>query len=368
MTNPLVTYLSGGTVPPGLFDWLRERHDPSSFDETVPEFMLNWALIMSAKWGHSSIAQLLLQTGAVNVNAREERTGWTALHVAVAWDQVAVAEVLTRFGADVNAKQGRTGSTALHFAAIRGCVAMAELLARVGANVNANGEMGESPIHTATRAQEVDMVVCLGSHGADVNAKQGETGSTALHLAAESGHLAVAKVLTRLGADVNANNKNGETPLHIATWARQVDMVEWLGSNGADLIAKNAKDQSPIDIALDLGRMDMVKAIWNAAYSKLEDLEKDTNSPVFSLLKEALAGNESHLAATVFKYVRPPKFEDLNLASEDRVSGIERKYVNETYDDLHEYVKMLEKAKKQQLEGSTKPKLQEPLHSDGPPK
>merc|ERR1719233_2119184 len=147
-----------------------------------------------------------------------------------------------------------------------------------------------------------------------------------------------------------------------------MDMVEWFGSNGADLNAKNARGQTAIAIALDSDRMDMVKSIWDAAYSKLEDLEKDTNSPVFSLLKEALAGNESHLAATVFKYFRPPKFEDLNLANEDRVSGIERKYVNETYDDLHEYVKTLEKAKKQQLEGSTKPKLQEPLHSDGPPK
>jgi len=164
---------------------------------------------------------------------------------------------------------------------------------------------------------------------------------------------------------VNARSEDGNIPLHMAALAQQMDMVEWLGSNGADLNAKNAKDETPIAIALNYGRMDMMKSMWNAQYSKLEDLEKDTNSPVVSLLKEAFSGEESYLAVTVFKYICPLKFEDLKLANEDRISLIEHKYLNDNYDNLHNYVTVLEKAKEQQLEGGPRRKFLEPLRSAG---
>merc|ERR1711962_1471148 len=98
----------------------------------------------------------------------------------------------------------------------------------------------------------------------------------------------MVELLRRFGADVNANADDGRTPLHFATMAQQMDMVEWLANNGAD---GNAKA-----IALKDDRMDMVKTMWNAAYSKLEDLEKDTKGPILSKLKEVFAGKELHIA------------------------------------------------------------------------
>merc|ERR1719285_901699 len=122
MIHPLATYLEMGTVSSGLLDWLRECRDSPNFDETVPESILNLALFKSAEWGHSSVVELLLQKDAVDVNAEDEETGCTALHVA-AWNgQVAVAELLVSFGADLNAKGEYLESTALHIAVETGCL------------------------------------------------------------------------------------------------------------------------------------------------------------------------------------------------------------------------------------------------------
>ena len=330
--NPLKTYLQLREVSPGFLEWLSEWGNPSNFDDTVSNTVLNQALIMSTKWGHLSVTQLLVQKESVDVNAKLEGSGWTGLHFAAANGQVAIAELLVMSGADVNAKLEGEGWTPLHFAAINEEVTIAELLLL---------------------------------SGADANAKGGRMEVTALHIAALLNQVAMAELLRRFGADVRAKTKYGGTPLHVATIAQRMDMVEWLASNGADGNAEAAAVPTPMVIALESSRMDMVKAIWNAAYSKLEDLEKDTNNPVLSKLKDVFADMELHLADTVFEYIRPVNFKDIEVANEDRDSAIE--LLKSDYRDLHGYTKILEKAKEQQLQGSTKGKLQKPLHTSEPP-
>jgi len=105
--------------------------------------------------------------------------------------------------------------------------------------------------------------------------------------------------------------------------------------------------------------------MWNAAYSKLEDLEKNTKGPILSKLKEVFAGKELHIADTVFQYIRPVNFEDLKIANEERDSAIE--LFESHYDDLHKYVTMLGKAKEQQLRRGSKRKVVKPLRTSEPP-
>ena len=224
---------------------------------------------------------------------------------------------------------------------------------------------GWTALHWAAWYQQVAMAELLVVSGADVNAKLEEFGWTALHFAAMHDHVAMAELLTMFGADVNAKSVSGRTPLHVATMAQQMDMVEWLANNGADGNAKAANTLTPIAIALKDGRMDMVKTMWNAAYSKLEDLEKDTSSPVLSKLKEVFAGKELHIADTVFKFIRPINFEDLKLTNEGGDSLID--LFKSHYDDLQKYVTMLEKAKEQQLQRRSKRKLLKPLRTSEPP-
>ena len=327
MTNPWVTYLEVQALPPGLLDSLREWCDRPDFDEKVSNSVLERALIISTELGHLDIVQLILQKEAVDVNAKVN--GVTALHVAVLKGGADIAELLLRFRADVNAEVEETGWVVLHYAVVRGNVAMAELLLRFRA---------------------------------DVNAEMKETGWTALHFAAFCGHVAMAEVLTGFGADVNAKTeRTRHTALHYAAMSQNADLVELLTKHGADVNAKDAKARTPIAIAFDSYQMGMVKSMWNALYLELQDLEEDTNSPVLSELQEAFAGKEHHLAATIFKYIRPVNFEDLELANKDRDSTIE--LLKPHYDDLHKYVKILRKAKEQQLQRGTKRKVQGPAHS-----
>ena len=283
MTDPMMNYLEMQAVPPGFLEWLREWRNPTNS-------VLNKVLITSVKLGHSNVLQLVLQKEAVDVNAKLDEFGWTALHWAAWNQQVTIAELLVMSGADVNAKE--------HF------------------------------------------------------------GLTALHIAAMTDQVAMAELLRKFGADVNANANDGRTPLHLATMAQQMDMVEWLANNGADGNAKAANTFTPIAIALKDDRMDMVKTMWNAAYSKLEDLEKNTNTPVLSKLQEVFAGKELHIADTVFKFIRPVNFEDLKLTNEGGDSLID--LFKSHYDDLQKYVKMLGKVKEQQLQRGIKRKLLKP--------
>ena len=205
----------------------------------------------------------------------------------------------------------------------------------------------------------------LKNAAVDVTAKLAGTGWTALHFAALFDRVATAEVLLKSGADVSANSDYGITPLHVATMAERMNMVEWLANNGADGNAIALNVPTPMAIALGNDRMDMVKAMWNSAYSKLEDLEKDTSSPVLSKLKEVFAGKELHIADTVFKFIRPVNFEDLKLTNEGGDSLID--LFKSHYDDLQKYVKMLEKAKEQQLQRGSKRKLLKPLRTSEPP-
>merc|ERR550534_949167 len=242
---------------------------------------------------------------------------------------------------------------------------MAELLLRFRADVDAKVN-GVTALHIAARNDGADIAELLLRFRADVNAVREETGWTALHYAVVRRNVAMAELLLGSRADVNAKKKGtGWTALHNAAICGNVAMVELLTRHGADVNAKDANARTPIVIAFEYKRQDVVKSMWNAAYSNLQDLEKDTNSPLLSKLKEVFAGIEPHLAATIFNYIRPVNFEDLKIANEDQDSVIE--LLKTQYDDLHKYVKMLRKAKEQQLQRGTKRKPLEPRNAAGSP-
>jgi len=104
-----------------------------------------------------------------DVNAKDDKFGWTPLHHA-AWNgRTEIAELLIAAGADVNAKDDKFGWTPLHRAALNGRYAIAELLIAKGANVSATDEDGVTPLHTATDRGHIEVVELLITKGADVN-------------------------------------------------------------------------------------------------------------------------------------------------------------------------------------------------------
>lgn len=153
-----------------------------------------------------TLAQRALITGA----ARDSATAYffpeithycyagdTALHIAAAVHQVAMARALLSNGASVSA-QNRRGAAPLHYAADgapgssywnpTAQYEIVELLIKAGADPNAVDKSGVAPLHRAVRTRCTGAVRALLDHGADVRGRN-KQGSTPLHLAIQTtGH------------------------------------------------------------------------------------------------------------------------------------------------------------------------------------
>jgi ankyrin repeat protein len=94
--------------------------------------------------------------------------GWTALHLAAHFGQVAAARALLAAGANIAAHSWNgLDNEPLHAAAaIRGNVAMVAMLLDAGAQVNARQHGGFTPLHQAAQNGDAEMVALLLSRGA----------------------------------------------------------------------------------------------------------------------------------------------------------------------------------------------------------
>jgi ankyrin repeat protein len=108
-----------------------------------------------------------------------------------------------------------TGNSCLHLAARAGQVDFARFLLSKGAPVNVTNDSEETPLHIAAVAGQPEMVELLIAKGADVGAKE-RNGATALHLAARAGHVDVLRLLLKSGAAVSGKDHLGRTPLEYA--------------------------------------------------------------------------------------------------------------------------------------------------------
>jgi len=146
----------------------------------------------------------LLQKKA-NVNTPQV-DGTTALHWAVRADDLQMADLLIKAGADVSAAN-RLGVTPMHLAATNGTAPMIERLIKAGANPNASlSKYGDTALMLAARTGKVDGIKLLLEHGAQVNAIETWGGTTPLMWAVAERHLDAVKLLIANGADVKARS------------------------------------------------------------------------------------------------------------------------------------------------------------------
>ena len=105
----------------------------------------------------------------VDVNA-PQLDGTTALHWAVRADDLEIAELLIRAGANA-AAANREGVMPMQVAALNGSAAMIEKLIKAGANPNAPlSKFGDTALMLAARTGKTDAIKVLADNGAQVNA------------------------------------------------------------------------------------------------------------------------------------------------------------------------------------------------------
>jgi ankyrin repeat protein len=155
--------------------------------------------------GNKDTLRSLLQR-KVDVNTPQV-DGTTALHWAVRSDDLEMADLLIRAGANVSAAN-REGATPMQLAALNGSATMIEKLIKAGADSNAPlSKFGDTALMLASRTGKPDAVKVLLDRGVQVNAKETWGDTTALMWAVSEGHPAVVKMLIDRGADVNARSK-----------------------------------------------------------------------------------------------------------------------------------------------------------------
>ena len=152
---------------------------------------------------------------------------------------------------DVNATD-TIGWTALHSAVFEGHLAIVQAILQVeGVNVHARTVTGCTPLRIASRlsgANQLPIIQALleagaDPHGADI------VGERPLFSAARYDNIHVVEALLDGGADPAARNNNLDTPLHIACRCGHLDMVQVLiQRQGAEcLTLKNNREETPLD-------------------------------------------------------------------------------------------------------------------------
>ena len=203
-------------------------------------------LSLAARNGRGDLIDLLLRSGA-SVRTAEATLpeAQTLAMLAARTGQVAALKRVVAAGSDVNARETRTGTTALVWAASSNHAAAVRALAAAGADLNVQSKVtsyphtqngvllsgveegvsyvgqtvlprgGWSAVMYAAREGATDAVRALAEAGANLDLVDPE-GTTALILAIINGHWDAAAVLIDRGANLNLADIKGMTPLYAA--------------------------------------------------------------------------------------------------------------------------------------------------------
>ncbi|OCK95360.1 ankyrin, partial [Cenococcum geophilum 1.58] len=265
-----------------------------SKDNEYGQTPLSWA----AENGHEAVVKLLLETGKVEVDSRDNEYGRTPLSWAAENGHEAVVKLLLETGkVEVDLKDNKYGQTPLSWAAEKGHEAVVKLLLETGkVEVDPKSGSGRTPLSWAAGNGHEAMVKLLLETGkVEVNSKDKWSGRTPLSWAAENGHEAVVKLLIETGkVEVNSkDNEYGRTPLSWAAKNGHEAVVKLLLETGK--VEVDSKDneygQTPLSWAAEKGHEAVVKLLLETG--KVEVDSKDNRSGLTPLSWAAKNGHEA---------------------------------------------------------------------------
>lgn len=218
----------------------------------------------SARAGDAASVREALRHGG-NPNEHIEGFGWRPLHYACDNGHVGVVEeLLSHARTDVDAAEDGMGATPLLLAVdafgdadLQAASArIVALLVRAGADVNLTDSTGTSPLHVASKRQNVAAVRLLLLHRARPSVAKESTGQTPMHqacLCERSGGAAatveIIEALAAAGADLDSADRMGYTPLHCCAVKGSREPAEALLHLGADASLTDFNGLTPAELA-----------------------------------------------------------------------------------------------------------------------
>ncbi|KFD58211.1 LOW QUALITY PROTEIN: hypothetical protein M513_00974 [Trichuris suis] len=172
----------------------------------------------------------------------------SAVVVAAATGNLGALKVLINEGAELHHLNNR-GDSALHLAASAGQVNAVKYLIRK-VNLNVLNTCKETPLHVAVRSGCVDTTLCLlMSEGIDVNARDMH-GNSPLHIACLHGFTMIVSLLCNFKPNLSLRNKAGETPLICSTIRGHLDCAFALKAAGVDLGETDGMSRTALHLAI----------------------------------------------------------------------------------------------------------------------
>jgi ankyrin repeat protein len=206
-------------------------------------------LSLAARNGRADLIDLLLKSGA-NVKTAESALpeGQTLVMHAARTGSVDGVKRLAAAGSDVNARETRTGTTALAWAATSNRADAVRALAEAGADLNIQSKVTNYP-HTQNGVLLSGVEEGVSYVGQTVLPRGGWS---AVMYAAREGAADAARALAEAGANLNLVDPEGTTALIIAIINAHWDTAAVLIEKGADLNLADIKGMTPLYAAIDV--------------------------------------------------------------------------------------------------------------------
>ena len=244
------------------------------------------ALSNAARVGNWETVRNLIAGGSRDEGVNgSDKDGTRPLHWAVRADELEIADLLLKAGADATA-QNRLGLTALYLAATNGNGAMIRKLLDHGANANHVEKTGETILMVATRSGNADAVRAILERKVDPNTAEPQLQLTALMLAAEAGYTDTVRVLLEYKANVSTRSKSGAAPARKMPCAGQTGC----GSHGVGIVRGGLPEQgyrgpipgdmTPLMFAAREGHIDAARLLLDAG-SEVNAVDKNDITPLF---------------------------------------------------------------------------------------
>lgn len=173
----------------------------------------------------NSSTKWLLEHGA-NVNQVAKEGGRSALHYAIANEDMELVKLLLQYKADPNVVDSAQLSP-FHYAVSNNSVEIAKLLQELGADIHAKASYGRTPLWIAAAGNSKEAVEYLIKNKADVNAA-GDAGDTPLMMAAGNGNREMVDLLLAAGARIEPRMSNKQNAADIADFNKFKDIGDYL--------------------------------------------------------------------------------------------------------------------------------------------
>jgi cytohesin len=230
------------------------------------------------------------------VNAPLDKSGRTALHLAVEKNDIAEIEKLARVGANPN-QPDNNGQGAIFEAIARKRPHIIELLVEKGAKLDCTDDKRRTPLDWALEQKcDLETVALLVRLGAPLEDNQKRT---PLHAAADLNRADVVEFFARAGFNINAQDNSGRAPIHNAVAAKSLDVITKLIELGADAQRRDNDIRTPLHLAAAVGYDEGADALLALPEVARSVNNHRTYSVGFTPLMEAVNANKPSVAAKI---------------------------------------------------------------------